>query len=316
MKCVVLDGYTCNPGDLSWDGLAALTDLTVYERSTPEEVIPRSLEAEALLVNKVPLNDAMFDQLPHLSYIGVTATGYNIIDIAAARQKGIVVTHVPSYGTAAVVQHTFALLLAMTNRTATYMASVQAGEWSQAPDFTYFKAPVIELAGLTLGVVGLGAIGQGVARVGHALGMEVMGWNHRPKEVPHVRAVDLATLFSQADVVSLHLAQTPSTYQLVDQAMLKLMKPTAFLLNTARGGLIDEQALVHHLRSGNIAGAALDVLEEEPPAQDHPLLHLPNCWVTPHIAWASRAARARLIQMATENVQAFLAGTPQHVVSI
>ena len=317
---VVLDGYTLNPGDLSWEGLQSLGHCELYERSTLPEVLKRARGAEIALVNKVVLNRETIFALPHLKYIGVTATGYNIVDTAAARERNIAVTNVPSYGTKSVAQMTFALLLELTQRAGHHAQTVREGRWSACPDFCYWDYPLLELDGLTMGIVGYGRIGRAVAGLAAAFGMKVIA-NSRSaggmerEESTTVRFADLEALFRQSDIISLHCPLTPETKHLINAQRLSWMKPSAFLLNTSRGALIDEPALFEALESGRIAGAGLDVLAIEPPPADHPLLRARNCLVTPHIAWATRAARSRLLEVAVANVQAFLAGQPRNVVN-
>jgi glycerate dehydrogenase len=317
MNIVVLDGYTLNPGDLSWDDLEALGSCEIFERTTPAEVMPRAADAEALITNKVVLHREQILALSKLKYIGVTATGYNIIDTACARERGVVVTNVPTYGTRSVAQHTFALLLELTQYVGHHAQTVREGRWVKSPDWCYWDKPLIELDGLTMGIVGYGRIGQAVARLAEAFGMKVItsvSSSGRKRE-SNVAAVDLEYLFSESDVVSLHCPLTPETKHLVNARRLARMKPTAFLLNTSRGPLADEAALAAALNSGSLGGAAVDVLSVEPPGADNPLLTAKNCLVTPHIAWATRAARARLMKTAVDNVRAFLAGKPQNVVN-
>lgn len=315
-QIVYLDAYTANPGDLSWEAFHALGQFIVYDQTHVEAIIDRSKDAHILLTNKVPLGKEVFEALPQLSYVGVTATGYNNIDLVAAKAHGITVCNVPAYSTPSVVQHIIALMLELANHPYLYAQSVTAGEWARSDHFTYYKQPITELAGKTLGILGLGAIGQGVATVAAALGMKVIGWNHRPKSIPEVTLLPLEEVLRTADVISLNLAQTPDTYHIINASSLSWMKPTAWLINTARGGLIDEAALFQHLTSHPEMHAALDVLAEEPPAADQPLISLPNCLITPHLAWASQASRARLLQVAADNIAAFLEGIPQHVVSL
>lgn len=309
MNIVVLDGYTLNPGDLSWDPLRQLGQCEIYDRSTPAEIIPRSKSAEGVLTNKVVLNRDYMAAVPSLNYIGVTATGYNIVDVAAARERKIVVTNVPTYGTQSVAQMTFALLLELTQHVGHHAQTVRDGRWSRSPDFCYWDYPLIELDGLTIGIIGFGRIGQAVGKLAEAFGMKVL---------PHSRkhsAADLEQLFRKSDVITLHCPLTSETKHLVNAERLSWMKPTALLLNTSRGPLIDEEALTRALNESRIAGAGLDVLSVEPPASDNPLFRAKNCFITPHIAWASRAARSRLLDAAIENVRAFLSGKPRNVVS-
>ena len=317
MKIVVVDGYTLNPGDLSWDDLRALGECEVYERSTDEELLSRSASAEILLTNKMEVRSRHMERLPGLRYIGVTATGYNIVDVAGARERGIVVTNVPAYGTASVAQMTCALLLELCHRTGHHAQTVSDGRWAKSPDFCYWDYPLVELDGLTMGIIGLGRIGRAVAGLAQAFGMKVVATGRsKPKDLPaNIAWLDLETLLRGSDVVSLHCPLTAETKHMMNAERLKLMKPTAFLLNTSRGPLIDEPALAEALQAGQIAGAGLDVLSVEPPAGDNPLYKAPNCFITPHISWATRAARSRLMRVAVENVRAFVAGKPQNLVS-
>ena len=317
MKIVVVDGYTLNPGDLSWDDLRALGECEIYERSTDEELLSRSAEAEILLTNKMEVRVRHLERLPKLRYIGVTATGYNIVDAGAARDRNITVTNVPTYGTASVAQMTFALLLELCHRTGHHAQTVSDGRWAKSPDFCYWDYPLVELDGLIMGIVGLGRIGQTVAGLAQAFGMKVVATGRsKPKDLPaSIAWFDLETLLRTSDVVSLHCPLTPETKHMINAERLKLMKPAAFLLNTSRGPLIDEAALAAALQAGQIAGAGLDVLSVEPPTADNPLYQAPNCFITPHISWATRAARSRLMRMAVENVAAFVGGKPQNVVS-
>ena len=317
MRIVVLDGHTLNPGDLSWESLAALGELTVHERTPAAEIVSRAAGAGILLTNKTPLSAATIGQLPELRYIGVLATGYNVVDTEAAAARGIPVTNVPEYGTASVVQLVFAHLLNFCNHAAEHVASVRAGAWSRSPDFCFWEHPLVELSGLTLGIVGAGRIGSAVARVAEAFGMRVLV-SGRPggrQEAGGFPRTDLQTLFRESDVVSLHCPLTEETRGLVNRDLLGCMKPGAFLINTSRGPLVVEADLAAALNEGVIGGAGLDVLGTEPPAPDNPLLNARNCYITPHIAWATLAARRRLIQTACENVRAFLAGQPIHVVN-
>lgn len=317
MRIVVLDGYTLNPGDLDWSPLAALGQCEIHPRTPPEQVVARAHGAEVVLTNKTVLRGETLAQLPTLRYIGVLATGYDVVDIAAATQQGIVVTNVPDYATAAVAQMVFAHLLNLTHHVAAHAESVRAGDWSRCPDFCYWRQPLVELSGLTMGLVGFGRIGRATARMARALGMQVIFHDPFVRDVAPEEgaAVDLERLFRESDVVSLHCPLTPQTRHLVNADRLKLMKPTAFLLNTSRGPLVDEQALAEALNAGRLAGAGLDVLPVEPPRSGSPLFTARNCFITPHIAWATRAARQRLLETAVANIRAFLAGAPQHVVN-
>jgi glycerate dehydrogenase len=314
---VILDAYTANPGDLAWTALAALAPLQLHDRTPPAEIVARSAGASLVLTNKTPLTAATIAALPDLRYIGVLATGCNIVDLAAARARGIVVSNVPAYGTPSVAQTVFALLLELTHRTGHHAAAVRAGRWSECPDFSFWDFPLLELAGRTFGIVGYGQIGRAVARLAAAFGMKVIATksDNRPGRDGDVELVPMDTLFRTADVISLHCPLTSQTQGLIDADRLRQMKPGALLINTGRGPLIVESDLAAALEAGQIAGAALDVLSTEPPPPDHPLLTARNCLITPHFAWATRAARARLIEIATENVRAFLAGTPRNVVN-
>jgi len=315
MKIVVLDGHTLNPGDLDWSALAGLGELTVHARTPAELTVARAAGAAIVLTNKVALGAAEMAALPELRCIGVLATGVNVVDLEAARQRGIVVTNVPAYSTPSVAQHVFALLLELTRGVGRHAELVRAGDWSRSPDFSFWEGPQVELAGLTLGIVGFGAIGRAVARIARAFDMPVLVHTRTPDATPEVRFVGLDELFRSADVVSLHCPLTDATMGLVGSDRLATMKPTAYLINTGRGPLVDETALAAALQAGQIAGAGLDVLGQEPPQADNPLLTAPNCLVTPHIAWATHAARARLMATVVANVRAFQAGAPQNRVN-
>ena len=317
MKIVILDGFTLNPGDLSWDGLKSLGDCEIYDRTSPDEVVKRAADAELVLTNKTVLTREQINRLPKLKYIGVLATGYNIVDVAAARERGVPVTNVPTYGTRSVAQMTFALLLELTQHVGHHAQTVDEGRWARSPDFCYWDYPLMELDGLTMGIVGFGRIGRTVADLAVAFGMKVLAHSRTiPQEKSqNIDFVDLARLFRTADVVSLHCPLTTETKHLVNAERLSSMKPAAFLLNTSRGPLIDEPALAKALNSDQIAGAAVDVLEAEPPRADNPLFTAKNCLITPHIAWATRSARARLMATAIANAKAFLEGKLQNVVN-
>ncbi len=310
-RLVVLDGHTTNPGDLSWGPLEALGELIVHARSSPEQLAARLAGADVVLTNKTRLSAELLEQTPGLRGIAVLATGHDVVDGAAARRLGIPVCNVPEYGTASVAQAVFALLLELTNHTGSLAAGVRDGRWSACPDFCYWDQPLLELAGLRFGVVGHGRIGAAVARIARAFGMEVL--SHRRSPGPG--DVDLDTLLATCDVVSLHCPLTPQTLGLLSAERLARMKPGAFLINTGRGPLIDEPALAEALTSGHLGGAGLDVLSVEPPPAEQPLLSAPNCLITPHVAWASRAARVRLIAATAANVEALLRGEPIHVVN-
>jgi glycerate dehydrogenase len=317
MRIVVLDGYTLNPGDLSWATLETLGDCTVYDRTPGHEVVRRTAGARVALTNKTVLSRDHLAQLPDLRYLGVLATGYNVVDLEAARERRICVTNVPAYSTASVVQLTFALLLELCHNVGHHARTVREGRWTRSLDFCYWDRPLHELESLSLGIVGFGRIGQAVARVADAFGLRVLAHTRTvpAPAPPAVQFVDLEPLFRQSDVVSLHCPLTDQTRQLINAQTLSWMKPSAFLLNTGRGGLVDEAALAAALHSNRLAGAGLDVLSQEPPPADHPLLRAPRCVVTPHFAWATRAARERLLHQAVENVRAFLDGQSRNVVS-
>jgi glycerate dehydrogenase len=316
VNSVVLDGYTLNPGDLTWDELKALGPCAIYDRTSSAELLTRAAHAEIVLTNKVELTGRHFAQLPALKYIGILATGTNIVDLAAARERGITVTNVPAYSTASVAQTTFALLLELTQHVGYHSATVRDGAWSRSADWCYWEKPLLELAGLTLGIVGLGRIGTAVARLANAFEMQVLAHNPKPRPAPsYIRWVELESLFRESDVVSLHCPLTSKNRRMVNRERLSWMKPSSFLLNTSRGQLIDEPALAEALNNGRLAGAGLDVLSIEPPPSDNPLLTARNCIITPHLAWATRASRARLLEVGIANIRAFLAGTLQNVVN-
>jgi glycerate dehydrogenase len=315
MNHVYVDAQTLNPGDLSWKPMLSLGSVTVYPRTAPSELIERVVRADTILTNKTRFDRATLEALPNLRYIGVTATGYDIIDLAATRELGITVTNVRGYSTDFVAQHTFALLLELTQHVGRHSRSVLTGDWVQSPDFSYSKTPLIELAGKTLGIVGYGEIGRRVASIGQAFGMNILVNRAHPNPADGVHYVDLPTLFSQSDVVTLHCPMTAENRGFVNQELLGQMKRTAFLLNTARGGLLNETDVAQALTENRIAGAGLDVLSAEPPTADNPLLTAKNCLITPHIAWASQAARQRLMDQVCANVRAFWAGEPINVVN-
>ena len=316
MKIVILDGHTANPGDLSWDGLREYGELEVYDRTAPAELLSRAEGAEVILTNKVIIDAKAMAALPCLRYIGVLATGYNVVDIAEAHRRGIVVTNIPAYSTMSVAQMVMAHLLNITNQVALHAECVRKGEWQQSPDFSFTKSPLIELDGLTLGIVGLGNTGSATARMAQAMGMQVMAVSSKTEEMLRPLGIRKASgyeqLFSEADVVSLHCPLTDETRHLVNRERLALMKPTAILINTGRGPLLDEQAVADALTEGRLYAVGVDVLTEEPPRKGSPLITAPRCYITPHIAWASAAARRRLVSIATSNVAAFLSGEPQN----
>jgi len=313
MRIVILDGLTTNPGDVSWEPLERLGSLTVFDRTAPGDVVARAADADAILTNKAIVGREQIAALPQLKYVGVLATGFNIVDVAAARERGIPVCNVPEYSTPNVVQAAWALILELANRVGHHDRTVHEGHWVACHDFCYWHGELVELAGRTLGIVGHGRIGRGVATVGRAFGMRVI--HHRRQGGGDPACVDLDTLFRESDVVSLHCPLTPETKGLVDARRLAMMKPTAFLVNTARGPLVDEAALAAALNAGQIAGAAVDVLSVEPPPASNPLLTAKNCVITPHVAWATRDARRRLIDVTAANLAAFAVGQPQNVVN-
>lgn len=314
MKIVVLDGYTSNPGDLSWKNLEALGALTVYERTQPTETVARAADAEIVLTNKVIVSKEVMAQLPKLKYIGVLATGYNVVDIQEAHERGIIVTNVPAYSTESVAQMVFSHLLTVTNRTEHYAIQNRRGRWTENPDFCYWDFPHMELAGKTFGIVGLGNIGQRVAQIALAFGMKVKALSSKTSLPAGIEKASLEELLATSDVLSLHCPLTENTRHLINADTLRQMKSTAILINTGRGPLIDDQAVAEALADGRLAAFCADVLTEEPPKADNPLLKQPNAFFTPHIAWASKEARIRLLQVATDNVRAFIGGKPVNVV--
>ena len=317
MKITVLDGYTLNPDDLSWDELAKLGEFSVYDRTASELILERSAGSEILLTNKTPLMADTISQLPDLKYIGVLATGYNVVDVKAASQNGVVVTNVPTYGTDSVAQMAFALLLALCRRVQVHSDAVKQGEWSQSEDFCFWKFPQVELSGKTMGIIGFGRIGRQVARIADAMGMRIIAADEFKTDPPQLNDFqwsEIPDLLKTADVVSLHCPQTPDTESMINKETIGLMKETAILVNNSRGGLVVDDDLAEALNSGRIAGAALDVLSTEPP-NDNPLLKAKNCLITPHISWATQEARARLMDVATRNVKAFQEGKPINMVA-
>ena len=317
MNIVVLDGHTMNPGDLSWERLKKTGKCRIYPRTAPEEVVRRACHADILLTNKVVVPGSAIAELPRLKYIGVLATGYNIVDIEAAKERGIPVTNVPAYGTAAVAQMTFAHILNLTTHVAHHAQSVREGTWSRSKDFCFWEYPLVELAGLTLGIIGFGRIGRAVGEIARSFGMTVVVNNGRrvPALFRGIRHVTLPRLFRESDIVTLHCPLTEKTRGIINKKSLSLMKPSAFLINTSRGFLVDEKALAAALKAGTIAGAGLDVMSEEPPRRRNPLFRVKNCFVTPHIAWATAAARIRLMDTVVDNIEAFLHEKPLHVVN-
>ncbi|MEO7144120.1 MAG: D-2-hydroxyacid dehydrogenase [Bryobacteraceae bacterium] len=318
MKIAVLDGRGIAADDLSWRDLDALGSIEIHDRTAEEQVVDRAADAEIILTSKTPIRAAALEMLPKLRYIGVLGTGYNVIDVAAATERGVVVTNVPAYGTASVAQFAIALLLELCHHVGLHADAVRAGEWSRSADWSFWKTPQVELSGKTMGIVGFGRIGRETAAIAHALGMRVVAADEHPHnapEWPYFRWLPLEELLAEADVVSLHSPLTPETTGLIDAKRLAVMKPGAWLINTSRGPLIVDADLAAALNGGKLAGAALDVLSLEPPPPGNPLVGARNCIVTPHMAWATKEARARLIDAAVRNVAAFLRGTPENMVS-
>ena len=315
MRLVILDGYATNPGDLSWDALRAFGELTIHDRTPAAETVERARGAEIVFTNKTMLGGEVLSSLPGLRYVGLFSTGTNAVDLSAARRLGVTVTNVPAYSTPSVMQMVFAYLLDFATHAREHAESVRAGRWTASRDFCYWEHPLTELAGRTIGIVGFGQIGQAVARVAAAFGMRVLVFTRTEKNDPTAEFVSLDTLLTHSDIVTLHVPLTDATAGIIHRDTLAKMKPTAFLINTGRGGLVVESDLADALNTGRLAGAGVDVLSTEPPAADNPLLHARNIVITPHIAWATPAARSRLLTVVTENLRAFLAGRAQNVVS-
>ena len=315
-KIVVLDGYTLNPGDLSWEELERLGQCDIYDRSAQDQVVVRAKDAEILLINKIIVDENVLNQSSKLKYIGVLATGYNVVNLKAAKEKSITVTNIPAYGTQSVAQMVFAHILNFTQHVSLHSQEVKNGKWSRSPDFCFWDYPLVELQDLTIGIIGFGQIGRAVANIASTFGMNVIFHDvQHDANIPEgCFSVELNEIFRQSDFLTLHCPLTRETKSMINAERLALMKPTAFLINTSRGPLVDEIALANALNSGIIAGAGLDVLAIEPPPEDHPLLSARNCYITPHIAWATKSARERLMRIAIENVKAFLNGNPVNVV--
>ncbi|NDV81960.1 D-2-hydroxyacid dehydrogenase [Bacteroides sp. 51] len=312
MKIVVLDGYTLNPGDLSWDELKTLGECTLYDRTLPDQILERSAGAEVLLTNKVVLTAELINQLPDLKYIGVLATGYNVVDIPAAKERGIIVTNIPAYSTPSVGQMVFAHILNIAQQVQYHSEEVHKGRWVNSPDFCFWDTPLIELLGKKIGLIGLGQTGYNTARIAMGFGMKI--WAHTSKSrlqlPPEIKKLEIDQIFKECDIVSLHCPLTEENREFVNAELLSSMKPTAILINTGRGGLINEQDLADALNSGKLYAAGLDVLSTEPPRADNPLLTAKNCFITPHIAWATLAARQRLMGIMLENIKAYQSGRP------
>ncbi len=316
IKIVVLDSYVLNPGDLSWDGIKKLGDCTIHDRTPPELFVERAKNADAIFTNKVIINEEIISRLPNLKFIGVLATGYNVVDTVAARNAGITVTNIPAYSTASVAQMVFSHILNFAQNVSIHANSVSAGDWAKSIDFAYWKTPQIELVGKTLGIIGFGQIGQAVAKIALSFGMNVI-FNNRSKKNIDIDAtqVDLEILLSESDFISINCPLTNDNAEFINKISISKMKPTAFLINTGRGPLINEQDLADALNKGKIAGAGLDVLSVEPAVKDNPLINAKNCSITPHIAWATFEARTRLMNIATENLKSFMEGNPLNVVN-
>lgn len=318
MKIVVLDGYALNPGDLSWDAIKEFGDLVVHDRTSQDEILERSGGAHVLLTNKTPIRENIIDQLPGLRFIGVLATGYNVVDVEAAKARGIVVSNVPDYGSYSVAQLTFALLLELCNHVQRHSDSVREGKWASSKDWCYWDFPQMELAGKTMGIIGFGSIGKKVGDMAMSFGMNVLGTARTRTDQSHRKNfgwTEVPDLLEQSDVVSIHCPLTSETKGLINAKTLRTMKKSAFLLNTSRGPIVIDQDLSNALNENVIAGAGIDVLAVEPPQKDNPLFKAKNCIITPHIAWATKEARTRLMNMAIDNLSAFIKGTPVNVVS-
>lgn len=316
-KIVILDGHTENPGDLSWGGFEALGELTVYDRTAPGDIASRIGDAEIAFTNKAPLPRGVIFACPNLKFIGVLATGYNVVDVAAAKEKGVLVANIPAYSTPSVAQLVFALLLEICHHAQRHSDAVHEGRWTNSPDFCFWDAPLIELKDKVLGIVGFGRIGQAVARIGAALGMKVLAHSRAETEAGRALAeyVSLEELYARSDVISLHCPLTEETRGMINRSSIAKMKPGVILINTGRGPLIAEQDLADALNSGTIYAAGVDVVSEEPIRADNPLLIAKNCLITPHIAWAPRESRQRLMDIAVDNLRQFLAGTPVNIIN-
>ena len=312
----MLDGSAANPGDLSWEGLKSLGECIIYDRTAPEELLEHAADAEAILTNKVVIVAEHMDALPNLKYIGVLATGYNVVDIAAAQQRGIIVTNIPAYSTASVAQMVFAHILNITTQVQHHSEEVHKGRWSNNADFCFWDTPLTELRDKKIGLIGLGHTGYTTARIAIGFGMKVYAVTSKShfQLPPEIKKMEIDELFSECDVVSLHCPLTPDTFELVNERRLSMMKPTAILINTGRGALINEQDLANALNSGKLYAAGIDVLSSEPPHADNPLLSAKNCYITPHIAWATYESRERLMNIAISNLQAYISGNPENVI--
>lgn len=317
MKIVNLEGYTTNPGDLSWEQFEKYGELTVYDRTKPEEIAERAKDAEILFINKCVITEELLDRMPNLKYVGLESTGFNVIDCKAARERGITISNIPAYSTNAVAQLVFAFILQITNKVSLHSDAVHNGEWTNCPDFCFWKGSLTELDGKTIGIVGFGSIGKRVARIAHAFGMQVLVYTPHPKPeaFPEITFTGFDALLAQSDVVTCHCPLTPQTENLMNAEAFSKMKPSAIFINTSRGPVVDDDALAEALNNDRLQGAGVDVLRTEPPKEDNPLLHAKNCFITPHIAWAGYETRARLQRILEENLKAFLDGHPQNVVN-
>lgn len=316
IKICVLDGYAANPGDLSWEGLKSLGECIIYDRTAPEELLEHAADAEAILTNKVVIGAEHMDALPNLKYIGILATGYNVVDIAAAQQRGIIVTNIPAYSTASVAQMVFAHILNITTQVQHHSEEVHKGRWSNNADFCFWDTPLTELRDKKIGLIGLGHTGYTTARIAIGFGMKVYAVTSKShfQLPPEIKKMEIDELFNECDIASLHCPLTPDTFELVNERRLSMMKPTAILINTGRGALINEQDLANALNSGKLYAAGIDVLSNEPPHADNPLLSAKNCYITPHIAWATYESRERLMNIAISNLQAYISGNPENVI--
>lgn len=318
MKIVVLDGYTLNPGDLSWDGMKALGEVTLYDYTPADKTVERAKGFDIVITNKTVISKEVIDALPDMKYIGVLATGYNVVDVEYAKSKGIPVSNIPTYGTRSVAQMTFALLLELCHHVQEHSNAVARGEWTNCRDFCFWNYPLIELAGKKMGIIGFGRIGQQVADIAEAFGMEVIGYDVYKSDQSHrknFKWAELPELLTESDVVSVHCPLFPETKGIINKDTLKMMKKSAFLINTSRGPLVVDEDLAAALNNGEIAGAGLDVLSIEPPSMSNPLIGAKNCLITPHISWATKEARSRLMDIAVDNIKAFLAGNPVNIVN-
>lgn len=317
MKIVNLDAYTTNPGDLSWDNFKKYGEVTIYERTNPDQIVERAKDADVLFINKCVITKEILDELPNLKYVGLQSTGYNVIDCDYAKKKGIIVSNIPAYSTTAVAQLVFALILQITNKVTMHSDAVHNGEWCECPDFCFWKAPLFELDGKTIGIIGFGSIGQRVSNIAKAFGMNVLVFTPHPKpdEFKEISFVDFNTLCKNSDIITCHCPLTPVTENLINENAINMMKKSAIVINTSRGPVVNEEDLANALNSGRIQGAGLDVLRVEPPKKDNPLLTAKNCYITPHIAWAALETRQRLLGILEDNLKAFINGEPQNVVN-